>query len=323
MYKNSRNISISMAVMLASDSYDHNDANNHISVTTLIKPLKQIIMSTRVKDDSPTEIMENYSSTIGTALHDALENAWTNNLDVTLKSLGYPDNLIKRIVVNPEQADLTPDTIPIYLENRTDKTVGNWVVSGKYDMVVEGRVEDLKSTGTFTYVNKSKDEDYILQGSMYRWLNPEIITDDFINIQFMFLDWNAFKGKSDPNYPASKLLTHTLPLKSVEETDNWVANKLKLIEVNYDLPEKDIPPCTDKDLWRREDVYKYYKNPKSTGRSTKNFAIASDAYIRLADDGNVGKVVKVPGEAVACKYCNAFSICEQKDALILDGSLKL
>jgi hypothetical protein len=99
-----------------------------------------------------------------------------------------------------------------------------------------------------------------------------------------------------------------------------------VIDQNYNKPEGELPLCTDKELWRKEPAYKYYKNPASAAsgsRSTKNFDTIAEAHARLLEDGNVGTVVEVPGEVVACKYCNAFPVCTQKDALIADGSLKL
>ena len=42
-----------------------------------------------------------------------------------------------------------------------------------------------------TYQNQSKDREYRLQGSMYRWLNPKIITKDVFNINYIFTDFNA------------------------------------------------------------------------------------------------------------------------------------
>ena len=87
--------------------------------------------------------------------------------------------------------------------------------------------------------------------------------------------------------------------------------------------EKDLPLCNSKELWRSEPVYKYYKNPDKTTRSTKNFDNLSDANKRLAEDGGVGVVITQPGQAVACKYCSAFALCTQKDDLIAAGELIL
>jgi hypothetical protein len=38
---------------------------------------------------------------------------------------------------------------------------------------------------------------------------------------------------------------------------------------------------------------------------------------------NGGEVKEVPGEIVACKYCDAFTVCTQKDKYIASGELKL
>ena len=43
----------------------------------------------------------------------------------------------------------------------------------------------------------------------------------------------------------------------------------------------------------------------------------------MAEDGNVGDVLTVPGEVVKCKYCDAAPVCQQKNTYILDGTLKL
>ena len=47
-YNNINQVPVSMAVWLAHDEYDHNDDPNHISVTGLIKPTKQLILAGRV-----------------------------------------------------------------------------------------------------------------------------------------------------------------------------------------------------------------------------------------------------------------------------------
>ena len=90
-----------------------------------------------------------------------------------------------------------------------------------------------------------------------------------------------------------------------------------------DVPESEIPLCTDEDLWRSAPVFKYYKNPVKTNRSTKNFDTRQEAYVRMAEDGGVGIVIEQPGQVTACKYCQAFSVCTQKDDLIAAGDLIL
>lgn len=323
-YGNVSAVPLSLAVFLATDTYDHNDDPNTISATSLLKPIRQIVLSARVpQEDAVVDLIQMVASRMGTAIHDAIERSWTENHNTALEALGYPKKVIEKIRINPSKEDLTDDCIPIYLEQRAYKKVGRFLVSGKFDFVGEGRVEDFKTTSTFTAINNTNDEKYIQQGSIYRWLNPDIITKDEMAIQFIFTDWSKAKAMQDPNYPQNRIQQRVFMLKSVNETQAFVERKLAQIEQYWDADENELPRCTDEELWRSEPVFKYYKNPASTKRSTKNFDNQQDAMLRYIEDGSVGLVKEVPGQVTACKYCPAFSICSQKDELIAAGDLIL
>jgi hypothetical protein len=323
-YGNVSAVPLSLAVFLATDTYDHDDDPNTISATSLLKPIRQIVLSARVpQEDAVVDLIQMVASRMGTAIHDAIERSWTENHNIALEALGYPKRVIEKIRINPSKEELTEDCIPIYLEQRAYKKVGRFRVSGKFDFVGEGRVEDFKTTSTFTAINNTNDEKYIQQGSIYRWLNPDIITKDEMAIQFIFTDWSKAKAMQDPNYPQNRIQQRVFMLKSVNETQAFVERKLAQIEQYWDADENELPRCTDEELWRSEPVFKYYKNPASTKRSTKNFDNQQDAMLRYIEDGSVGLVKEVPGQVTACKYCPAFSICSQKDELIAAGDLLL
>ena len=323
-YANTSSVPLSLAVFLASDFYDHDQDENTISATALIKPLRQIVLSARVPEDmTPVDLVNLVPSRMGSAIHDAIERSWKDNYPNALASLGYPKRVIEKIRINPKPEELTDGVIPIYMEQRAKKTVGKFTVTGKYDFIGDGRVEDFKSTSTYTATNNTNDEKYIWQGSIYRWLNPQIITKDEMAIQFIFTDWSKAKAMQDPKYPQQRIQQRILPLKSIQETDAFVTRKLNQIEQYWDAPEEQLPLCTDADLWRSEPVFKYYKNPEKRARSTKNFDNRHDAQLRYIEDGSVGIVVEQPGQVTACKYCPAFAVCSQKDALIASGDLVL
>ena len=321
-YSNVSAVPLSLAVFLATDHYDHDDST--ISATTLIKPLRQIILGSRVPSEGTSvDLGQMIASRMGTAIHDSIERAWTHNYVNALTALGYPQKMIERVMINPKPEELVDGTIPVYMEQRQTKQVGKHTVSGKFDFIGDGRLEDFKSTSTYTYINGSNDSKYILQGSIYRWLNPKIITKDEMAIQFIFTDWSGMRARTEAGYPTNRFQEKLLPLMSVQATDNYITNKLNQIDKYMDEPEATIPLCSDEDLWRSQPVFKYYKNPLKTTRSTKNFDTKQDAYIKLSEDGNVGIVIEKPGQVTACKYCNAFSICSQKDDLIAQGDLVL
>tara|TARA_R110000851_G_scaffold24091_4_gene69919 strand:- start:1060 stop:2085 length:1026 start_codon:yes stop_codon:yes gene_type:complete len=335
-YTNETGVPLSVAVYLATDLYDY--VPGVISATSLLKSVRQQVLTPRVpKSLKKTEITGVVKSRLGTSIHDGLEKAWSEGRYISaMASLGYPQAVIDRIQVNPgyeidpksqqlvkmdNPPPLADDAIPVYMEIRSFRELDGKMISGKFDFLAEGRVEDFKSTSTFTWVNKTKTEDYQLQGSIYRWLNPKIITQDVMAIQFFFTDFMAGKAKGDPKYPQRQVEQQIIPLLSLADTEAYIRGRLQQFQEFAVADELAMPPCTDKELWRKDPVFKYYRNPEKRARSTKNFTNPSEAYDLLIKQGNVGVVVEVPGTVMACNYCSAFPICTQKDRLISDGSL--
>lgn len=295
-YSNVSSVPLSLGVFLATDSYDHNPDNNVISVTTLLKPLRQIILGSRVPaEEASVDLVQMMASRMGSAIHDGIERSWVHNYKDAMQSLGLPQRVIEKVRINPMGADRKLDgIIPIYLEQRVQKQVGKYAVSGKFDFVGDGRVEDFKTTSTYTAMHSTNDDKHAMQGSLYRWLNPDIITKDEMAIQFIFTDWSKAKAMQDPKYPQSRIQQRIHKLKSVPEMDAFVTRKLAQIEQHWKSPEEALPLCTDEDLWRSEPVFKYYKNPDKTVRSTKNFDTKQEAMVRMAEDGGKGIVLKSP-----------------------------
>jgi len=333
-YINTSSVPLSMAVFLATDNYDHNA--NTISATSLIKPLRQLILGGRVPQElSLPDLTSMIASRVGTAIHDGIERSWLNNYKVAMAALGYPQKVIDMVKINPTKEELGYyakkgiEIIPVYLEQRSTKQVGKYLVSGKFDFVGQGRLEDFKTTGTYTAMHNTNDAKYILQGSIYRWLNPTIITEDEMSIQFIFTDWSAMQARQNPNYPQHRFQQRRLKLMSIADTERFITKKLSDFDDLVDLPEGDLPLCTDDDLWRTEPVYKWYKNHSmetvaTAVKSTKNFDTNLEARTHMMTIGKgAGVVVTKPGQVNACKHCPGFAACTQKDQLIAAGDLVL
>lgn len=316
-YTNTHKIPLALAVFLATDHYDYEP--NTISTTGLLKPLRQIILSQRLdKENNIVDLADMVSSRMGTAIHTAIEQAWANPTKA-LKALGYDDKTIERIKINP--SIVNKGDIPVYMEQRSYKEVLAFTISGKFDFVAEGKVQDFKSTSVYGYLNQSNKDKYTLQGSIYRWLNPSIITCNEMVIHYIFTDWNKAESLRNSDYPKARVLSQSYPLLSLEDTQKFVENKLNQILLYQDTNEKDLPFCTDKELWRRPTVWKYYKKEDSL-RATKNFDNPNQAYALQAENG-CGVVKEVKGQVSACKYCPCFMLCSQKDNLIQTGDLVL
>lgn len=318
---NLHNVPLGLAVWLLSDDYDYVNEPNYVSVTSLLKPLRQIILPRRVPHEmrQAADVSDFLARRMGQSLHNSIEHSWRNDYARSLKLMGYPDHIIKNVVINPSKEDLlvNPEIIPIYLEQRGTKRLGKWLIGGKFDMVAEGRVMDYKSTSAYVWTRGTRDEEHILQGSLYRMIHPEIITEDTMEIAYIFKDWQKNLALNNPAYPQRPLLAKSLDLISVEDAERWALRKLALVEQYWDAPEKDIPECTNEELWLGEPKFKFFSDPEKAkdpaARSTKNFDSLSEANKFKAEKGK-GIVITTFGSPKRCKqYCDAFHACTQKD----------
>lgn len=321
-------VPLSLGVFLAHDNYDHNPDPLHMSATTIIKPLRQIVLAARVPEsDAVVDLASMMASRLGTAIHSGIEHAWINHYQTAMASLGFPQHVINLVRINPtaDEVAANPDIIPVYMEQRLTKKVGKWTISGKFDFIGQGRLEDFKNTSAFVVMNHTNDEKFAKQGSIYRWMGPHLITQDHMAIQFIIRDWAAARARAEQNYPQRAFVERILSLEPAGDIQIYVERKLALIERYWDAPESEVPPCSDDELQRSEAVFKYYANPDNAakgGRSTKNFNDKPTAMAHLASAGK-GVVKEVPGQVTACRFCNAFAACTQKDALVAAGDLTL
>jgi hypothetical protein len=322
-YANVGDVPLALAVFLSSDYYDHDHTPNTISATTLLKPLRQIVLPTRIPPGvAMPNLADMMNNRMGSAIHDGIEKAWITNHKPAMAALGYPARVIERVRINPTPEELTEDTIPIYLEQRLKRQMGKWIITGKFDFVGEGRVQDFKTTSVWTYKNQVNATKYTQQGSIYRWLNPTMIHQDEMDIHYIFTDWKGGMQKTDPSYPPRRFHKQSFPLMSLGETEQFIRTKVNLIDQHWATEEELLPLCDDEELWRSEPQFKYYKSGDTTkSRSTKNFDTRQEAVIFMTTNGNTGAIKEVPGQVMACKYCPAFAICSQKDALIASGDL--
>lgn len=323
---NKADISISVAAWLAADTYDYDPTA--ISATGLLKPIRRIVLAPRVSSEfkKDLDVLDIYKSRMGTSVHDAIEGIWKDRvvLERALRYLDTTKHLFKEnasfddiVSINPETPSDKP--IVVYLENRVSKEIDGVKVSGKYDFILNGQLEDHKTTSVFTYKKGTKDEDYILQGSIYRWLNPELITSEYIVINFIFTDWKEMGVASEQNYPPFPAMSVKYKLMSIEDTEAWIKNRIATVKAHLKLDQKDLPLCTPEELWQDESSFKYYSDPtKTSGRSTKNFTSLAEANEHLASKGK-GIVLEAKGRAKACRYCEAAAICQQYQSLVEQG----
>jgi len=315
-YTNNEGIPLALCVLFVNDLYDHSSEPNTISVTTLLDSVRQIILGLRATGEGTADVSDMVASCYGTALHSALEQAWIDPREALL-SLGYPEQIVNCFCINPIKLDLEEraNPIPIYVEQRAIKQIAGWNVSGKFDLVIDGRLSDLKNRKVWAYLNSSNDKKDILQASIYRWLNQDKVTEEDFSILWLFTDWNSLEALKNPLYPKQRWLEQKFKLLSIQETEQHLINKLGLINQYINSPESELPLCDSSELWMGKSTFKYYKS-QGQSRSTKNFDNAFDAHKETSKGGHV---LEVKGKAVRCGYCSASSVCSQYKELLNQG----
>jgi hypothetical protein len=327
MYTNYGDISLTLAVWLAADDgYDYIYDPEGVSATTLLGPIRSIVLSRRVQaaqKAGTVDLEDLVPARLGQAVHTAAEVSWLYSRDRAFANLGINQKAIDRIVVNPDNED-DPDAIPVYIERRSKRVVDGWTVSGKFDFVYEGKVRDIKTTKTYNWIHGGNDKKYAMQASIYRWLNPDIITDTNCDIDFLFTDWSPLKAMADrKGYPQKRIMTRTMPLKPMSEVDAWIRTRIRLIKKYMDVPQEKLPKCTPEELWQQPLQFAFYKDATKTARATKLCDTFLEASTKMSATGGKGKIVKRESEPKFCNYCDARPVCMQAAQFIEDGVLKL
>jgi len=316
---NETDIALPIALWAAYDEYDYNSRENVISTTSLLNPTRMVALQRLNKDaDKIVDIADLIGSRLGSAIHDSFEKVLLNEkyIKETLKMMGFDESKIDKVKINPDTVEL--DEIPLWIEQRTEKAIDKWIISGKYDMVINYQVQDIKSTSVWTYMFGSNNDKYIQQMSIYKWLNQDKIKKDTGVIHYIFTDWSKQKAIQDKTYPQQRVLSKEFRLMSLAQTEKFIKGKLD--KLNKVLETGELPLCTSEELWQEPNKWKYFKK-KSANRATKVYSTEEEAYQRLADEGQ-GEVKYFPGGVKRCNYCSVREFCNQYKELYELGLIK-
>ena len=290
---------------LANDEYSAPKGERTISATTLLKSVKQIVLTRRVEEPA-ADLNSLIASRIGTAAHGAIEATWrSDKLPELLIKLKQPAH---KYVINP--VEVLPGQIPVWLEQRREKEFQGWTITGQFDTVFNYQLRDIKLTRAWAIQNHVNDDKWAKQGAIYKWLFPEIIKDADMVIEAIAVDWSRSSALSDPSYPAMAWTEVRLRLDEPGSTELWLTEKLSLLEKYLHSPQDEIPECTDEELWRDPPTWAYYASGVVQGRCTKKFATKQEAEGHLLVKGK-GIIEERKGQPKACGYCPAQSICNQ------------
>jgi hypothetical protein len=294
-YTNRHNFPEFVQQWLEFDEYDYNP--DTISATTLMAPAKAYGLKKQHWDDLEIDIADLIASRYGTAIHDSVEK-------VKLKDC--------------------------LQEERLKKEMLGKMITGKFDILhqisqANGKpvyeLIDVKSTSVWSVVYNSKEEDYIKQLSIYRYLATEngyeVVGD--AKIWMVFTDWSSAKAKKDPDYPQARLYIKEIKLWTPKETEEWIEQRINDLEDAANRPQEEMQDCTDKELWAEEDKWAIMKEKRISAVKLHDTEEEAKKHLETLDDKH--SIVHRPGKVKRCKYCTASKFCKQYERMIQEGRI--
>ena len=335
---NHGNISLPLATWLAHEHYNQGEVpfkgiKRVWSATELLKPTRAILLNKLIseKEKKTFDISSKANAKIGVSIHKSIEDFWSEEIlwKDTMRNMNIPLSVIERILINPSANEIKEDSITIITEKRAWKPINpETAITGQADIIYNGTLHDIKTTSVASWTNKNTKEKWRLQGSIYKWLMPELITNNFINIDLIFTNWNserAKRAKSKEEYPPFRVVTLQFKLYDSNYIQSFINRKVNELELFLSQEEfkdqSNFPVCNPSDLWMGETQYKYWSTEKAykqNKRAYRVFTSASDAEIFKASKGDKGIIIPFTGTPKACSWCPASPICEQRESMGLN-----
>ena len=274
------------------DPYDSSGSN--ISTTRLIAPPRIRVLEMRNWDLIEDDVSNRIFSLLGQSVHHILERSKLK-VDLAERRLFYKD----------------------------DKITNGWTLSGQFDLLSrQGDLTDFKVTSAWAALDaltNGKDE-WENQLNVLDFLcskNPKTLTRykkevkvKSLNIMAILRDWSKLKVMQSDNYPRKQVVMIPIRRWSEEEQENYVQARIKL----HQDAEKtnDLPLCTAKERWRKEDSYALMLDNRKTARRVLPTRQDMDKYMKDNKyvEGQGCKVVFRAGEDVRCQhYCSVNQFC--------------
>lgn len=274
------------------DPYDSSGSN--ISTTRLIAPPRIRVLEQRNFDLIKEDVSDRIFSLLGQSVHHIIERAKLK-VDISERRLFYKDDAI----------------------------TNGWILSGQFDYLTrDGNLIDFKVTSAWAALDaltNGKDEwenqlnvlDFLCrknQKDLTRYKKE--IKVKSLSVMAILRDWSKLKVMQSDNYPRKQVVMIPVRRWSEEQQEIYVKARIKL---HQDAEQsKELPMCTAKERWRKEDSYAVMKDNRKT--AWRVFATKEEAvqflFSQKMIEGKGCSIVFRKGEDVRCQhYCRVNEFC--------------
>lgn len=264
-------------IVRAIERHEHKGAD--YSATQLLKSPRQLWLERRHDNEIEVDATEMLWSLQGTAMH--------------------------KVVEAGEAAHQFSET---YMVEKIDGVS----ISGTADLYdAENKtISDYKNTSVWTIIYGSRKKEWTQQLNIYAYLMRRAGFEvKKLEVVAMLRDWQK-KQALKHGYPSAQVAVVPLDLWSDADAEWFIRSRLELIESAKDLPDNQLPLCTDEERWKTEDTYAVKKD--GVKKAVKLYDNMNDAENHATRLGPKHFVEQRTGEARRCQdYCPVSHLCNQ------------
>ena len=198
-------------------------------------------------------------------------------------------------------------------EERLFTDVNGVVISGAIDLQEETQegiiITDYKFTSAWSVMNEKTE--WIEQLNVYKWLVERVKGKAVCGLRICALirDWSRHDTRE--GYPSSQIQMVEIPMKSYQEMDEFISQRLELHRDSKYLHAMGdaLPLCSEKDRWFSETTYAVRRE----GRKTAIRVFKSIDEAKELAEKEKGYVETRQGEPRRCvnNYCGVAQWCDQ------------
>ena len=274
---------------VANDPYD--SSGSDISTTRLITPPRIRVLEAKHWENLTEDVADKIFALLGSSVH----------------------HVIERAVTDEDIAEL-----------RLFHEVNGWTLSGQFDLLTsKGELIDFKVTFAWAALDALKNGkpeweqqlnvlDYLSRHTDHSLKNylGKTLKVKSLSIMAILRDWSKMKTMTSKDYPRKQVVMIPVRQWSEEEQDNFVLARIK---AHQEAEVGELPVCSAKERWRKDDKYAIMKDGRKTALRLLDTKDQVKQYLKdnKLVEGKGCTVVLRAGEDIRCQsYCRVNSFCD-------------
>ena len=254
--------------------------DNVYRVTSLLKGVRETILERRHTHEIHRDLSDMVWLLFGTAVHNILESM--------------------------------PESATQFKEERLKVAVGNYFVTGKFDLYddANGEVIDYKTASVWKIIF-GDFADWRRQTLIYCWMLRKIGFDARRAKIVAFLkDHSKQKAKFDPNYPQLPVVPveFVFTEKDFVEIEEWLEARFALIAAAEQLSDDELPVCTPEERFNSGDKFAVMAKGKKKALRVLDSKSAAIDWMKTNGGDKIeerlGEDKKCADYCAACEFCN-------------------